>query len=268
MDAFLEVLTVAARGLLGIVFLLAGASKARAPAAFEASLGQYRVVPAHFRPLVAGALPALEMLLGSLLVAGVLLPVSSAFVLGLLLVFTAASLIRPTKDAADCGCFGSFGTLGVRNLVSRNAAFMAIAAVPFLAGTSGFSLEAAFGVLPALAVAAVLSAVLLALSRGAAPTIPRPGSVTSLDRRTFLGKLAVLGAGSIAAAALSLRGAPKAEAACYGCTSCGYSYYWIGCSGYCCAAFWQVARDYCPPYCYACGAWTPVVYCGYAQCCF
>jgi uncharacterized membrane protein YphA (DoxX/SURF4 family) len=267
-DVLLVVLTIAARGLLGLVFLLAGASKARAPAAFEASLAQYRVVPARFRPLVAGGLPAIEILLGSLLVTGVLLPLSSALALALLVVFTAASLIRPKKEAADCGCFGSFGTLGVRNVVTRNTAFIVIAFVPLIAHGSHLSLESAMGDLPALALAATLSAVLLAVSRGAAAATSAPVSVASLDRRSFLSKLAVLGAGSVAAAALTLRGAPKVEAACYGCTSCGYAYYWIGCSGYCCAAFWQVAQDYCPPYCYACGWWTPVVYCNYPSCCF
>jgi hypothetical protein len=218
--------------------------------------------------LVAGGLPALEILLGSLLIAGVLLPPGGALAMGLLLVFTGVSLVRTRKDIADCGCFGSFGTLGVKNAVARNTVFMAIALVPLVAGASPISLEAVVGALPALAVAATLSALLLALSRVSGSAIPAPASVAGLDRRSFLGKLAVLGAGSLAAAALSLRGASKAEAACYGCTSCGYAYYWIGCSGYCCAAFWQVAQDYCPPYCYACGSWTPVVYCNYPSCCY
>jgi hypothetical protein len=86
-------------------------------------------------------------------------------------------------------------------------------------------------------------------------------------RRSFLGKLAVLVAGSVAATALSIRGATRAEAACYGCTSCGYSYYWIGCSGLCYAAFWQAPNDYCPPACYSCGSWTVVYLCCYQQCC-
>ena len=83
MDQFIEVSAWVARGLLGLVFLLAGLSKARAPASFERSLAEYGLLPAGLRPLVAGSLPALEVLLGTLLVLGVLAPVSSAIALAL-----------------------------------------------------------------------------------------------------------------------------------------------------------------------------------------
>jgi uncharacterized membrane protein YphA (DoxX/SURF4 family) len=257
--------------MLGLVFLLAGLSKARAPASFERSLAQYGVLPSRLRPVVAGGLPATEVLIGACLALGVLAAPASAVALTLLVMFTAASLVS-SKNEEDCGCFGSFGTLNVKNIVARNALFAALALTALAAGASGYTLEASLGVLPALATAACIAAALLlaARSMGAAITTAMQPQILASDmgRRSFLGKLAVLGAGSLATGAMiALRGAPKAEAACYGCTSCGYGYFWIACTGLCCAAFWQVPYDYCPPYCNTCGSWIVVTFCGYPQCC-
>ncbi|HLF78194.1 MAG TPA: MauE/DoxX family redox-associated membrane protein [Dehalococcoidia bacterium] len=271
MDQFIEVSAWVARGLLGLVFLLAGLSKARAPASFERSLAQYGLLPAGLRPLVAGSLPALEVLLGTLLVLGVLAPVSSVIALALLVAFTGASFLTSKDQASDCGCFGSFGTLNVKNVVARNAVLSGLALVALVSGTPAYTLVGAVGVLPGLALAAGLAvaALLVARAKTSAPVASAQPQTLAFDpgRRSFLGKLAVLGAGSVAATLMTLRGAPKAEAACYGCPSCGYAYYWIACTGLCCAAFWQVPMDYCPPYCYACGGWNVVTFCGYPQCC-
>jgi uncharacterized membrane protein YphA (DoxX/SURF4 family) len=271
-DSYLEVSALVARVLLGLVFVLAGVAKARSPAAFAGSLAQYGILPHRLRPAVVASLPAVETLLGVLLIAGVLTLPAAAVAIALLVAFTAASMVRPNKEAADCGCFGSFGTLNVKNIAARNLVLTALAAVPLATGAPGYSIESAWSAPLGLAVATAVSALLLVIARssGLTPAMAPRAHTNVIDpgRRSFLGKLAMLSVGAAAVTAVAaLRGAPSAEAACYGCGSCGYQYFWIACTGNCCAAFWVAPFEYCEPSCYQCGSWNVQVYCGYPQCC-
>ena len=132
--------------------------------------------------------------------------------IALLVAFTTASLLRPDKEASDCGCFGSFGTLNVKNVIARNVALTALAIVPLAAGASSYSTDSAWGALPGLALAAALSALLLVAARTPA-AVPVVGARESLDitdpgRRSFLGKVAML---SVGAAAVAVHGAAGSE---------------------------------------------------------
>lgn len=93
---------------LGVVFIVAGATKIGHPADFAASITAYRLgLPAPLVAVVALALPALEILLGAYLVAGLLLSLSSASAAVLLALFTAlvaSAVVRGLH--APCGCFG------------------------------------------------------------------------------------------------------------------------------------------------------------------
>jgi uncharacterized membrane protein YphA (DoxX/SURF4 family) len=104
-------LTLAARILLGAVFVYAGATKALDPAAFAAAIDAYRLLPYPLVVLVALYLPWIEIAcalglfwrrtrLGSLWV-----------IFALCLVFTGAIASAWIRDLdISCGCFGAGAT--------------------------------------------------------------------------------------------------------------------------------------------------------------
>jgi putative oxidoreductase len=112
-----RVLLLAARLLLGGIFLVAGILKLRDPVTFTTDIANYQLWPA-LAPVLAAALPTLEVVVGvALLALGA--PWRRAAALcaaGLMVVFTAAasSALARGLDVA-CGCFGgasAAGTIG------------------------------------------------------------------------------------------------------------------------------------------------------------
>ncbi|MEP7133036.1 MAG: MauE/DoxX family redox-associated membrane protein, partial [Acidobacteriota bacterium] len=98
---------VAARILLGGVFLYAGGSKIVDPPGFAHELSNYRLLPDMAVAPIALALPWLEVLCGGLLVAGVWRRESALILAGLLVVFVGALSIDLARGIpVDCGCFG------------------------------------------------------------------------------------------------------------------------------------------------------------------
>src|ERR1043166_1817346 len=93
---------------LGGGCLLAGLEKARAPRGFFDGVRRYRLVPDALAPAVGGALIALELGLGTLLVAN-LRPVAASAgataLFGAFAVALAMSLARSNR--APCHCFGA-----------------------------------------------------------------------------------------------------------------------------------------------------------------
>ena len=125
-------LEVAARLLVGTVFVVALAGKVRgagAYAAFEASLRQMRVVPeALVRPAAAASLAAEAAVVALLAVprewAGL---AGFALAAGLLSVFAAAiALSLRGGNRAPCRCFGASATPLGRGHIARNAVLVAI----------------------------------------------------------------------------------------------------------------------------------------------
>ena len=93
---------------LGAVCLLAGLEKARAPKGFVEGVRQYRLVQSRFAPVVGGALIAIELVLGLLLVTGLVPMLAAAGAIALFTVFAVAlgvSLAR--SNTAPCHCFGA-----------------------------------------------------------------------------------------------------------------------------------------------------------------
>jgi len=101
-------LTLAARLLLGAIFLLAGGAKLGTPAAFASALTAYRLLPAALVPAVAFALPWLEVLIGVYLVLGLFTRWAALAALGLFMLALSAALLRGLP-LAGCGCFGALG---------------------------------------------------------------------------------------------------------------------------------------------------------------
>jgi putative oxidoreductase len=126
-------LLLAARLILGGVFVLAGALKLRDPVTFTNDIANYQLWPA-LAPLLAAVLPALEVVVGvALLALGARWRRSAALcAAGMMVVFTAAASSALARGLdVSCGCFGSAsgsGTIGWLT-IARDVGLIAAAAV-------------------------------------------------------------------------------------------------------------------------------------------
>ncbi|MEU2281570.1 MauE/DoxX family redox-associated membrane protein [Streptomyces sp. NPDC013178] len=168
-------LEIAARSLIGTVFLISSLSKARSRAAYQDfahSLARMRVVPPALQGLAAPAVVTAEFAVWALLA----VPTAQAGTLGqllatsLLAAFTVgiARTVR-RRSAVTCRCFGASATpVGVRH-IARNALLVVVALSCLLAPVSGSASagEAAVAALAGLAMGLVTAALdeILALFR-------------------------------------------------------------------------------------------------------
>jgi uncharacterized membrane protein YphA (DoxX/SURF4 family) len=103
---------VAARVLVGGVFLLAGFSKVLLPhAEVVALMQQYTVIPAALTPWLATLLPWLEVASGTALIIGFYTTLAAYIIGGQLVMFIALMLVVLALGVPieDCGCFGHLG---------------------------------------------------------------------------------------------------------------------------------------------------------------
>jgi uncharacterized membrane protein YphA (DoxX/SURF4 family) len=116
---------VAARVVVGVILLVAGASKAR-DRTWPAAAARFGLPRA-----AAVALPWLELVLGGLLVAQVGGRWTSLVAMVLLAAFTVVVAIHVVRhDDVPCACFGSRSAAPVSGrTIVRNLAFVALAAV-------------------------------------------------------------------------------------------------------------------------------------------
>jgi len=104
------VLDLAARWLLGVVFVSAALPKIIAPAAFAKIVYGYGLVPPELINAVAIVLPHVEMVAGTALAAGVLIRPAVRVLFGLLILFISATSINWIRGHVfDCGCFSVIG---------------------------------------------------------------------------------------------------------------------------------------------------------------
>jgi hypothetical protein len=96
--------------MLGGVFIWSSIPKILEPTAFLRSVEAYDLVPTTLAPLVAAALPAVELTFGALLVANLLVPGAAlgSFILGTTFVLAQASALWRGLQIA-CGCFSVQG---------------------------------------------------------------------------------------------------------------------------------------------------------------
>jgi Methylamine utilisation protein MauE len=90
--------------LLGSLLLIAAVAKFRAPALFHANLG--KLLPAMVARPLSVLVPAVELVLGLLLVTGIAARHSLVTSLVLLLAFTVALAEMSRRGLKTCGCFG------------------------------------------------------------------------------------------------------------------------------------------------------------------
>ncbi|TYP86933.1 MauE/DoxX family redox-associated membrane protein [Blastococcus xanthinilyticus] len=103
-------LATAARFLLGGVLLVAGALKLPDPAAAERAVRAYRLLPEGLVSPVAFGLPAVEIVVGLALLAGVFVRTAAIATAVLLTVFLAGVVSAWARGLQiDCGCFGGGG---------------------------------------------------------------------------------------------------------------------------------------------------------------
>jgi putative oxidoreductase len=103
---FHPVIILAARFVLGSVFVIAGVEKIANPEAFARAINNYQMLPVGALNVMALVLPWLEVLAGVFLVFGVRLRASSAVVAAMLLVFIVAISTAMARGLSiDCGCF-------------------------------------------------------------------------------------------------------------------------------------------------------------------
>lgn len=99
--------TLAARLILGLIFLLAALPKISDPPGFAKAIWAYELVPAWGLNLLALGLPWLECFAGLALVLGFWVRAASLWVGVMLLAFILALAINlARRHPVDCGCFG------------------------------------------------------------------------------------------------------------------------------------------------------------------
>ncbi len=102
----LSILTVAARLLLGGIFLFAGVPKIFSPDEFAETIFNYQILPDLLINPVAIILPWIETVTGIFLIAGIWMPGSVLLVNLMLAVFLAATVFNYSRGLdIDCGCF-------------------------------------------------------------------------------------------------------------------------------------------------------------------
>ena len=99
---------LAARMILGGVFIFASIDKIIHPAAFAEAVYNYQILPDTLITLTAMILPWLELILGIFLVLGLWLP-GAALLINLLMVTFFGSLVFNLSRGLDihCGCFST-----------------------------------------------------------------------------------------------------------------------------------------------------------------
>ncbi len=101
-----DYLSIAARIVVGFLFIFASVDKVASPDAFAASISNYKLFSPFIATFVATFLPWVELLCGLAIVFGVFLRGSSFLLTSLLIVFTAAVLSALVRGLdISCGCF-------------------------------------------------------------------------------------------------------------------------------------------------------------------
>lgn len=106
---------LAARLLIGGLFIYASIYKVLNPADFAIAIRNYLLLPPAWSNLAALALPWVELVAGSFLILGVQMKPSALLTTGMLGVFLVAIVYAyHTGLDIDCGCFGSPASSGGR----------------------------------------------------------------------------------------------------------------------------------------------------------
>ncbi|MBI5821821.1 MAG: DoxX family protein [Verrucomicrobia bacterium] len=119
--------TRAMLGLLGGIYIVAGALKIADPTAFARAITNYDLLPETLVPAVAVLLPWWEVVAGVLAIIGRWRGAALALIAGMSAVFLAASGMTLARGMSpECGCFGPLGgRLGATTLWVETAVLVA-----------------------------------------------------------------------------------------------------------------------------------------------
>ncbi|MBI5250023.1 MAG: DoxX family membrane protein [Desulfomonile tiedjei] len=125
----MKYLTLAARLLIGALFVYASVHKILNPADFAVSVRNYMIIPPAWSNLVALTLPWVEIAAGAFLIAGIQIKPAALLTTGMLGVFLAAIIHAYSIGLdIDCGCFGSASTsagkIGTYHLLRDGTLFL------------------------------------------------------------------------------------------------------------------------------------------------
>jgi uncharacterized membrane protein YphA (DoxX/SURF4 family) len=113
----LNLLASISRVILGLVFIYASIDKIAFPHEFTKVIQGYDVLPDVLVRTVSIVLPWMELILGTFLVAGILVKESAFILSGLVIIFMLASGIQTTRGfVEDCGCFPEIGFLSTSDI--------------------------------------------------------------------------------------------------------------------------------------------------------
>jgi uncharacterized membrane protein YphA (DoxX/SURF4 family) len=145
-------IATAARLVLGVVWVVAGASKVTDLAASGRAVAAYRILPYHVATTVGAVLPFIEIALGILLIVGLATRLAAIISVVLLLVFIAGIASAWARGLRiECGCFGGGGDLSgnasPRYLgeILRDVALVLVAGFLVIFPSSRFSLDGFLG---------------------------------------------------------------------------------------------------------------------------
>lgn len=111
-----DVVGLVARLFLGIVLIVAGATKIGHPLTSQRAVQAYEILPDGLANPVGLALPFVEVVLGVLLVLGLFTRVVAAVSALLMLAFIIGIAQAWARGLTiDCGCFGGGGQIGVND---------------------------------------------------------------------------------------------------------------------------------------------------------
>ena len=107
-----DLIGLAARLILGVVLIVAGADKVTHPALSAQAVRAYQILSYDVAGYVGYALPVVEILIGLLLVAGLFTRICAAAGGLLMLAFIIGIISAWARGLSlDCGCFGGGGTI-------------------------------------------------------------------------------------------------------------------------------------------------------------
>jgi putative oxidoreductase len=139
---------LAARLLIGGMFIYASIYKIFDPADFAASIRNYLIIPAAWSNIVALALPWVEIVVGTFLILGIQVRPSALLTTGMLGVFLGALVYAYSIGLdIDCGCFGSAATSGGRigfTHIARDSALFLISLLILVSDRGSFAVAALF----------------------------------------------------------------------------------------------------------------------------
>lgn len=136
-------LVLAARLILGAVFIYASLEKIQNPAGFAQAIYNYRMVPESLINIMAIVLPWLELICGVLIIVGVFVRGSALLIGAMLAVFIVAlsSAILRGLDIS-CGCFTLEGGRGIAGkTLIEDILLMVCVGIALLYGGKAFSFK-------------------------------------------------------------------------------------------------------------------------------